>query len=233
VAKGALAPRPPSFVVCDWWARCALPTLRSQPNTMRDIPIFRNGFNPICPVQPRLVKHFASHPGQIISSSLASRPGRRALAIVTNVGVGCGGRGSVVAQGSAGRVPGFREHPVGAKTSDVVADGKAVWSWHPLLVSTWRRFFEPNRVSINRSFVSDGDKTNSSPGRARRKPLKPLRRECRVFGEPVVTTVCYLHYAHGLRVQRAPGISLRLLQIRRKHLHTIRAYRAAKPRSCA
>jgi hypothetical protein len=52
-------------------------------------------------------------------------------------------------------------------------------------------------------------KRNSSPGRARRKPLKPLRRECRVSGEPVVTTVCYLHYAHGLRVQRAPGISLR------------------------
>jgi hypothetical protein len=30
-------------------------------------------------------------------------------------------------------------------------------------------------------FADDGDKTNSSPGRARHKPLKPLRREGRVF----------------------------------------------------
>jgi hypothetical protein len=30
-----------------------------------------------------------------------------------------------------------------------------------------------------------------------------------VSGEPVATTVCFLHFAHGLWVQRAPGISLR------------------------
>jgi len=36
--------------------------------------------------------------------------------------------------------------------------------------------------------VDDGDKTNSSPGRARSKPFKPLRREGRtVSAEPVVT----------------------------------------------
>jgi hypothetical protein len=40
------------------------------------------------------------------------------LAIVTNVGAGCGGRGSV------GRAS-------GARTNDVAADGKAVWSWRP------------------------------------------------------------------------------------------------------
>jgi hypothetical protein len=34
--------------------------------------------------------------------------------------------------------------------AEVAAYGKAVWSWHPLLVSSWRRLFEPNRVSINR-----------------------------------------------------------------------------------
>jgi hypothetical protein len=60
---------------------------------------------------------------------------------------------------------------------EVAAYGKAVWSWHPLLVSSWRRLFEPNRVSISRQSAGDGDKTNSSPGRARYKPLKPLRRE--------------------------------------------------------
>jgi hypothetical protein len=39
----------------------------------------------------------------------------------------------------------------------------------------------PDRASIDRQSVSDGGKTNSSPGRARHKPLKPLRREGRVF----------------------------------------------------
>src|SRR5215813_15567102 len=40
-------------------------------------------------------------------------------------------------------------------------------------------------------------KRSWTPGRARRKPLKPLRRECRiVFGEPVVTTlVCSFSFA--------------------------------------
>jgi hypothetical protein len=45
----------------------------------------------------------------------------------------------------------------------------------------------------NLQSADDGGKTNSSPGRARNKPLKPLRRECRCdAGEPVVTTVCLL-----------------------------------------
>jgi hypothetical protein len=43
------------------------------------------------------------------------------------------------------------------------------------------------------SSADDGDKTNSSPGRARNTPLKPLRGECRVIsGVTVVTTVCLL-----------------------------------------
>jgi hypothetical protein len=57
---------------------------------------------------------------------------------------------------------------------------------------------EPKRTSTARSdfgihdktiqSVDDGDKTNSSPGRARSKPFKPLRREGRtVSAEPVVT----------------------------------------------
>ena len=31
-------------------------------------------------------------------------------------------------------------------TNGADADGKTVWSWHPLLVSSRRRFFEPNRA---------------------------------------------------------------------------------------
>jgi hypothetical protein len=42
-----------------------------------------------------------------------------------------------------------------------------------------------------RTLANDGGKKARSPGRARRKPLKPLRRECRlVSGEPVVTNSC-------------------------------------------
>ena len=63
-------------------------------------------------------------------------------------------------------------------TSNADADGKTVWSWHPLLVSSCRRQIDPTGDDSHQA-GSDGDKTNPSPGRARKKPLKPLRRECR------------------------------------------------------
>src|ERR1700761_2171200 len=44
--------------------------------------------------------------------------------------------------------------------------------------------------------AGDSDKKARSLGRARRKPLKPLRRECRSFGFPVVTTSCVFHFTH-------------------------------------
>ena len=83
------------------------------------------------------------------------------------------GRGAVDAAASGARVVAgrvSRERSNGAQTNDADAYGKTVWSWHPLLVSSWRRLFEPDRVSINHQSVGDGDKTNSSPGRARHKP---------------------------------------------------------------
>ena len=40
--------------------------------------------------------------------------------------------------------------------------------------------------------VGDGDKKPGSPGRARRKPLKPLRGECRAFSGVTVVTTCVL-----------------------------------------
>jgi hypothetical protein len=50
-------------------------------------------------VQSPLQKYFASRLTQITGLSRASHPLGGALAIVTDVGMGCGGRGSVVAQG--------------------------------------------------------------------------------------------------------------------------------------
>ena len=59
------------------------------------------------------------------------------------------GRDAVDAAASArnrGRRAVFRERSTVRWTNDVAAYGKAVWSWHPLLVSSWRRFFGPDRA---------------------------------------------------------------------------------------
>ncbi len=60
--------------------------------------------NVICPVQSPLQKYFASPVGQIISTnSRHPTPPEGRIAIVTDVGEGCGGRGSVLrATGSQG-----------------------------------------------------------------------------------------------------------------------------------
>jgi hypothetical protein len=56
-----------------------------------------NGINLIWPVQSRLQKYFAAPVGQIISTnSRHPTPPEGRIAIVTDVGEGCGGRGSVL-----------------------------------------------------------------------------------------------------------------------------------------
>jgi hypothetical protein len=67
--------------------------------------------------------------------------------------------------------------------------------------------------------ANDGDNKARSPGRARRKPLKPLRREGRVAsGEPVVTNSCAFYLAHeaagasGARSSLRPRLGERLFQ---------------------
>jgi len=55
----------------------------------------------------------------------------------------------------------------------IPADGEVVWSWHPDA--------DAKLATMLRIVACDGGKKARSPGRARSKPLKPLRRECRVF----------------------------------------------------
>jgi hypothetical protein len=79
-------------------------------------------------------------------------------------------------------------------------------------------------------FAGDGGKRARSPGRARHKPLKPLRRECRVFRGtcgfyPVLST---LH--RGLRVQRAPGVPCALYFGRRLNAQLGRTVSRARSR---
>ena len=68
------------------------------------------------------------------------------------------------------------------KTSGSVADGQSVWSWHPLLVSSFAEAHSAQPgYEMPCNSRGDGGKRNSSPGRARHKLLKPLRGECRVI----------------------------------------------------
>src|ERR1700730_7011624 len=108
----------------------------------------------IWPVQSGLQKYFASPPAQIKSISPAVLSLRGALAIVTNVGTGCGGRGCALDE----------------------------WRWRGrrsrgvLTPRRWRQVGGSNSAG-------DGGKQARSPGRARNKPLKPLRAG--MPGEPV------------------------------------------------
>src|SRR5580698_4258241 len=78
----------------------------------------------------------------------------------------------------------------------------------------------------------DGDKKARSPGRARRKPLKPLRGECRVIRRPAVTNsrVFYItrEAAGALTRPAFPAPS----DLRRQGSCTTRTQRAARRRTC-
>jgi hypothetical protein len=67
----------------------------------------------------------------------------------------------------------------------------------PTLASSWREA----------TFADDGGKKARSPGRVRRKPLKPFAQgRSDEFGVPVVTIlVWFFHFHARLRVHRAPG----------------------------
>src|SRR6476660_9139002 len=108
--------------------------------------IFASNFKVICPVQSRPQKYSASRETQItlthpaILSRLEERwPSSRTLGRVAVDAAASGAwRRS---QGGLWFVSGRSVQTTGAE-----AYGKAVWFWHPWLVSSWRRLFESNRV---------------------------------------------------------------------------------------
>ena len=81
-----------------------------------------------------------------------------------------------------------------------LADGEAVWSWRPDAGA--------KLVMMPTHHTGDGGNKARSPGRARSKPLKPLRREGRISPvSPVVTTlVCFLPCTRGRGCQPASGL---------------------------
>jgi hypothetical protein len=144
------------------------------------------------------------------------------LAIVTNVGTGCGGRGSVgrgmCSQGGSSvsghacaddrRLNASVETSSGSMRAgrggwhEEAADGKTAWSWHPLLVSSRWRWSGPTGSSIHRQSVGDGGQRNSAPGRSRHKPINHCAGKAGCSGAPAVHRV---HSCARLRVSWAPG----------------------------
>jgi hypothetical protein len=177
------------FIACDIDLR--KPLVRMDP-ALRLPPDFHNQINVMLPVQTCIRKYSPSRLPQITPTTPPSRPGRGALAIVTNVGAGCGGRGSV------GRVVVFAgrafvrertqraddrrqcpDEPLDppksafgrrrlAKTGSCVRQNRVVLA--PVAGVKLTEARRPNRVWTILQSVSDGGKTNSSPGRARYKP---------------------------------------------------------------
>jgi len=84
-----------------------------------------------------------------------------------------------------------------------------------------------------RDFTGDGGKQARSPGRARSKPLKPLRREGRVFrwtcGDALA---CFPHFARGAAGAAGTRFSLRPLIFRANGSSIARAFRAAGSQKC-
>ena len=94
------------------------------------------------------------------------------IAIVTNVG--CGMQWTRQRRKTSATDPPslklrrdwYQDHR--AAFAETGADGEVVWSWHP-----------DAGAKLAESSAGDGGNQARSPGRARRKPLKPLRREGR------------------------------------------------------
>jgi hypothetical protein len=100
-------------------------------------------FNLICPVQSYLQKYFHSQLTQITSISLAVLSPKGRIAIVTDAGWDAVDAAASARDVMAGQAGSACERSNGAQTNGACADGKAVWSWHPLLVSNLRRRVGP------------------------------------------------------------------------------------------
>jgi len=135
------------------------------------------------PVQPSLQKYFAFPVGQIISTS-SRHPVPRRGAYHDRHERWDGMRWTrqrFARDGIAGRVG---ERPVSDQQR---ADERCCSVRRSRVVLTprcWRqvRGVKSAQPGLDKTYpLGDGGKRARSPGRARRKPLKPLRRECRAF----------------------------------------------------
>jgi len=172
---------------------------------MRDLPVGRI-FN--SSVESPLQKYFASPVGQIIStSSRHPTPPEGRIAIVTDAGCGCGGRGSVL------RATGLQ--------------GGSPRRWRQVL----RSCVGPTGLRQNLS-ADDGGKRARSPGRARHKLLKPLRAG--TSGDSGVLVVTRVRSTTTIAHETAGALGIRRSPrpLWAEDLSTPRALRVARSRVC-
>src|ERR1700722_16141198 len=116
-----------------------------------------------------------------------------------------------------------------AVDADALADERRGGGRRSRVVLTPRRRRQVSRKCPR----GDGDKKARSPGRSRRKPLKPLRRECRVFSGVTAVTNARVYYKPRA-AGGAPGArhSLRPLKRGRDVFRQNSRARAARSRNC-
>src|SRR5713101_1061039 len=149
-----------------------------------------------------------SRPPNHLYHSRHSTPQEGRIMIVTDVGAGCGGRGSVLrATGSQGGFLGTCERSTARGREMLLRTAKSCGPDAPTLASSFAEV-KSARPGLDKTIsADDGGKRARSPGRARRKPLKPLRAGMPGdSGVPVASTPVLSTLHRGLRVQRAPGI---------------------------
>jgi hypothetical protein len=137
----------------------------------------------ICPsgglstgVSSPLCKNISLHPsGKSSLQILAIPPHKRGVGHRHERGEGCGGRGSVLrATGSqGGSMRPVSDHQASGREM-LQRTAKSCGPDAPTLASSSRSCVGPTGLRQNIS-ADDGGKRARSPGRARRKPLKPLR----------------------------------------------------------
>jgi hypothetical protein len=185
MAPAYCADRQTKMVECAHYS--ALCVLRAQCDLLSPI-------NPMPAVQSYFQKYFRSRLPQINPISIAiPSPQRGVSRSSRTLGMGCGGRGGI-------------RHAKACSTNDARRGRRS------RVVLTPRRWRQVSREIFPRG---DGDKKARSPGRARRKPLKPLRREGRVipvhlwFRTRVLSTFAHEAVgAAGTRLSLRPLFSL-------------------------
>jgi len=77
-------------------------------------------------------------------------------------------------KGIAGQAYVACEHSPARWTNDACADGEVVWSWHPLLVPSWRRQSRPNRAQASLDPPTTVTIKNSLTGESTRETVKTI-----------------------------------------------------------
>jgi hypothetical protein len=100
------------------------------------------------------------------------------------------------------------------QTTGAEAYGKAVWFWHPWLVSSWRRLFESNRVrpAVNPAAMeARGIRLQGERGISRQTTAQGMP-ECSSCTCMLVCVSSHLLHTRP-RVQQAPGIPCALFSM--------------------